>query len=72
MDDTMEEQPDGDNPRLTRREVSRWLLGFSVVSTLGGVLRFESPETGAKFIEVIIHDVAGVPERVFQWNLAQS
>ncbi len=37
-----------------------------------GVLRFEAPATATKFIEVIIHDVAGVPERVFQWNLAQS
>jgi len=37
-----------------------------------GVLRFEVPQTDAKFIEVIIHDVAGVPERVFQWKLAQS
>jgi hypothetical protein len=37
-----------------------------------GVLRFEAPETGAKFIEVIIQDVAGVPERVFQWELTQS
>jgi len=37
-----------------------------------GVLRFEVPETATKSIEVIIHDVAGVPERVFQWKLAQS
>ncbi|MEW5956695.1 MAG: hypothetical protein AB1801_03150, partial [Chloroflexota bacterium] len=36
-----------------------------------GVLRFEAPATATKFVEVIIHDVAGVPERVFQWNLAQ-
>jgi hypothetical protein len=35
-----------------------------------GVLRFELPEPATKFIEVIIHDVAGVPERVFQWNLS--
>ena len=37
-----------------------------------GVLRFNVPETASTFIEVIIHDVAGVPERVFQWNLTQS
>jgi len=36
-----------------------------------GVLRFKTPDNAANFIEVVIHDVAGVPERVFQWNLTQ-
>lgn len=34
-----------------------------------GVLRFKVPDYATDFVEVIIHDVAGVPERVFRWNL---
>jgi hypothetical protein len=34
-----------------------------------GVLRFKGPDDATDFIEVVIHEVAGVPERVFHWNL---
>lgn len=34
-----------------------------------GVLRFQVPDNATGFIEVVIHDVAGVPERVFRWSL---
>jgi hypothetical protein len=34
-----------------------------------GVLRFKVPDDTTDFIEVVIHEVAGVPERVFHWNL---
>lgn len=34
-----------------------------------GVLRFKVPDYATDFIEVTIRDVAGVPERVFRWNL---
>jgi hypothetical protein len=34
-----------------------------------GVLRFKVPDYTTDFVEVIIHDVAGVPERVFLWKL---
>jgi hypothetical protein len=34
-----------------------------------GVLRFPPPEQATKFIEVVIRGVAGVPERVFHWDL---
>jgi hypothetical protein len=36
-----------------------------------GVLRFNVPDDTTGFVEVILHDVAGVPERVFHWNLTQ-
>lgn len=36
-----------------------------------GVLRFQVPDNAPDFIEVVIHDVAGVPERVFHWSLTQ-
>lgn len=38
MDQKYETQPEMDEFRATRRRLIRWLLGFSVVSTLGGVL----------------------------------
>lgn len=34
-----------------------------------GVLRFKVPDYATKSIEIVIHDVAGVPERVFHWDL---
>jgi hypothetical protein len=34
-----------------------------------GVLKFAAPENTPAFVEVIIRDVAGVPERVFRWEL---
>jgi hypothetical protein len=34
-----------------------------------GVLQFEVPDYTTDFIEVVIQDVAGVPERVFHWDL---
>ena len=34
-----------------------------------GVLRFKVPDYPTDFVEVVIHDVAGVPERVFLWKL---
>ncbi|MFQ5611867.1 MAG: lipoprotein [Anaerolineae bacterium] len=36
-----------------------------------GVLRFQVPDRASDFVEVVIHDVAGVPERVFHWDLDQ-
>jgi hypothetical protein len=36
-----------------------------------GVLRFNAPEQATGFVELVIHDVAGVPERVFHWDLTQ-
>jgi hypothetical protein len=36
-----------------------------------GVLQFKVPDEATDFIEVVIHDVAGVPERVFHWSLTQ-
>ena len=36
-----------------------------------GTLRFKAPNQATDFIEVVIHDVAGIPERVFRWNLTQ-
>jgi hypothetical protein len=36
-----------------------------------GVLRFKVPDEATDFIEVVIHDVAGVPERVFHWHLTE-
>lgn len=37
-----------------------------------GVVRFKVPDDATDFIEVVIHDVAGVPERIFRWNLKQD
>jgi hypothetical protein len=34
-----------------------------------GVLRFPPPDQAPQFIEVVIRGVAGVPERVFHWDL---
>lgn len=34
-----------------------------------GLLRFKAPEQATKFVEVIVRDVADVPERVFRWDL---
>ena len=36
-----------------------------------GVLRFQAPDQADKFVEVVVQDVAGVPERVFRWELTQ-
>ena len=36
-----------------------------------GLLRFKAPGQATSFIEVVIRDVAGAPERVFRWNLTQ-
>jgi hypothetical protein len=36
-----------------------------------GVLRFQVPEPTGDAIEVVIQGVAGVPERVFHWDLTQ-
>lgn len=36
-----------------------------------GVLRFQMPEPADAVVEVVIQDVAGVPERVFRWDLTQ-
>jgi len=36
-----------------------------------GVLRFKVSDNATDFIEVVIHDVAGVPERVFHWSLTE-
>jgi hypothetical protein len=38
---------------------------------LSGVLRFQSPDQAGEFVEVVVQDVAGVPVRVFRWELAQ-
>ena len=38
MDEKIDGDTRSDKIRLTRRQVIRWLLGFSVISTLGGVL----------------------------------
>ncbi|GIK37485.1 MAG: hypothetical protein BroJett011_13180 [Chloroflexota bacterium] len=35
-----------------------------------GLLRFKAPEQATKFVEVIVRDVADVPERVFRWDLS--
>jgi hypothetical protein len=37
-----------------------------------GTLRFKVPDYATNFIEVVIKDVAGVPERVFRWDLVTS
>jgi hypothetical protein len=37
-----------------------------------GMLRFELPNPPTDSVEVIIHNVAGVPERVFHWNLVKK
>jgi hypothetical protein len=37
-----------------------------------GTLRFEVPNAPADSVEVIIRDVAGVPERVFHWDLVKK
>jgi hypothetical protein len=37
-----------------------------------GTLQFKPLESLPKFIEVVMQNVAGVPERVFHWDLAQS
>lgn len=34
-----------------------------------GLLQFTAPENTPTFVEVVIRDVAGVPERVFRWKL---
>jgi hypothetical protein len=34
-----------------------------------GTLRFKVPDKASDSVEVVIRDVAGVPERVFRWNL---
>lgn len=34
-----------------------------------GILHFDAPDQATTFVEVVIHDVAGVPERVFHWPL---
>lgn len=36
-----------------------------------GILRFPVPDQATDFVEVVIHDVAGVPQRVFHWDLTQ-
>lgn len=35
-----------------------------------GTLQFKVPDQAGDAVEVVIRDVAGVPERVFRWNLA--
>lgn len=37
-----------------------------------GTLRFKGFDHPTNFVEVVIHDVAGVPERVFRWDLTQK
>jgi hypothetical protein len=37
-----------------------------------GTLRFEIPNGPTDSVEVIIRNVAGVPERVFQWDLVKK
>ncbi|MEW5956251.1 MAG: hypothetical protein AB1801_00885 [Chloroflexota bacterium] len=34
-----------------------------------GTLRFKAPDPSAQAVEVVIREVAGVPERVFRWDL---
>ncbi len=34
-----------------------------------GLLRFKAPKQATKFVEIIVRDVADVPERVFHWDL---
>jgi hypothetical protein len=36
-----------------------------------GVLRFQMPEAASDSVELVIQGVAGVPERVFHWDLTQ-
>jgi hypothetical protein len=36
-----------------------------------GVLRFQMPEAAGDSVELVIRDVAGVPERIFHWDLTQ-
>jgi hypothetical protein len=36
-----------------------------------GVLRFQMPEATSDSVELVIQGVAGVPERVFHWDLTQ-
>jgi hypothetical protein len=37
-----------------------------------GTLRFKVPDEASDSVEVVIRDVAGVPERVFRWDLTKS
>jgi hypothetical protein len=37
-----------------------------------GTLRFELPKAPIDSVEVIIRDIAGVPERVFEWDLVKE
>lgn len=36
------------------------------------ILRFPPPESQAQAVELLVRDVAGVPERVFRWSLEGS
>jgi hypothetical protein len=36
-----------------------------------GVLRFQMPEAKSDSVELVIQGIAGVPERVFHWDLTQ-
>ncbi len=36
-----------------------------------GILRFPVPYQATEFVELVIRDVGGVPERVFHWDLTQ-
>ena len=36
-----------------------------------GTLRFTAPNPVTGFVDVVVRDVAGVPERVFRWSLPQ-
>jgi hypothetical protein len=46
-------------------------MGCAAGHHRSGILRFKVPDYTTDFVEVVIHDVAGVPERVFHWNLTQ-
>ncbi len=46
-----------------------WKGGGPTGHHRSGTLRFKVFDHPTKFVEVVIRDVAGVPERVFRWNL---
>jgi hypothetical protein len=48
-----------------------WEASASSGHHKSGILQFKAPLEATKFVEVVVHDVAGVPERVFRWDLTQ-
>ena len=50
---------------------SAWEESASSGHHKSGTLRFKAPDQAVDFVEVVVRDVAGVPERVFCWNLTE-